>query len=374
MNCLLKINYTIMNIQYIIIFTSLLYFLLTWYIFGKDVKIKDLNTINKDSKFNFTPDFAEYLKTQFVNPKILFFTILNLAYKKALIITDNQKESWKDSYVYILRKSNTLPDGLEEEEQTVLNNLFSSRNEIIFNRLNARTLFLQQYAFIENIYKKKYPLKKYVTSNWLLIITNIVVFIASIYLLKFVGMKFELWLYYFLFIFLVIPLLIGEYILGTLKTKKGLVGLIFIFPLWTFVTFVAFQGYRAIFLNLNAIDSLLMTILTLGFYFNLRFIKRKTNIGELAQTEINNHRKFLMNYKLSTNNTENQLFYEQNIAFAIHFEIEKEWVQKFKPILDSFDNDNTSFQVFGGHTAFAKDNYFKFINTFEIITKPKNTD
>ena len=36
MNCLLRINYTIMNIQYIIIFTSLLYFLLTWYIFGKD--------------------------------------------------------------------------------------------------------------------------------------------------------------------------------------------------------------------------------------------------------------------------------------------------------------------------------------------------
>jgi hypothetical protein len=363
-----------MNIQYIIIFTSLLYFLLTWYIFGKDVKIKDLNTINKDSKFNFTPAFAEYLKTQFVNPKILFFTILNLAYKKALIITDNQKESWKDSYVYILRKSNTLPDGLEEEEQTVLNNLFSSRNEIIFNRLNARTLFLQQYAFIENIYKKKYPLKKYVTSNWLLIFTNIVVFIASIYLLKFVGMKFELWLYYFLFIFLVIPLLIGEYIWGTLKTKKGLVGLIFIFPLWTFVTFVAFQGYRAIFLNLNAFDSLLMTILTLGFYFNLRFIKRKTNIGELAQTEINNHRKFLMNYKMSTNNAENQLFYEQNIAFALHFEIEKEWVQKFKPILDSFDNYNTSFQVFGGHTAFAKDNYFKFIKTFEIITKPKNNN
>ncbi|UWY29143.1 DUF2207 domain-containing protein [Flavobacterium sp. TR2] len=305
------------------------FYYFSWKRYGEDPKLNNENR-SIDLKSLYTPTALQYIKDQIVNSQTLLVTIINLALKGALQISDNGKETWADEFKYSLKIGNKTAN-LPKEESAVLNTLFSEKDSFELDQETYKIFKEANYA-LNSPLEEQHNLDDYYSINFKQILIGFAITVAAllgycqyskgtIYWGVIVGFTMMVFTYL---------LLKGAVQTFIEKDYKSMAACLFlslftgVFSLGWYITSNADKSY-------SVLTLLVLFLIIVGFSIYLGLIGAYTKLGLETKAEIEKLKEYLLAYQPEESTAIS--VYEENLPYAFALGIEDEWNLKFIDIL-----------------------------------------
>lgn len=314
-----------------VVFACFAFYYFSWKRYGKDPLMKNNQSIDLKSLYSATS--LQYINDRSVSSQTLLVTIINLAQKGALEISDNGKENWADEFKYSLKIGNETAN-LSREENAVLNALFRENDSFELDK-ETHKIFTKAKEALEKRLKQQYNLKDYYSSNSYQILLGFPITIAALCGYCYYSKGTIYWAAIFGFVFLICTFLLIKFaIQAIIKDVASSLFCLFL-SLFTgigfFTLFVAAQTDK----SYSILNLVVLFLIIAGFTVYLRLIGAYTELGVETKSQIEKLKQNLLDY--IPQESDAIRIYEENLPYAFALGIEDEWNLKF---IDIFKSQN----------------------------------
>ena len=313
------------------------FYYFSWKKYGKDPLKSTLKKQPIDLKNRYSATSLQYIKYRGVDSQTLLVTIIDLALKGAIEISDNGKETWADDFKHSLKIGNETAD-LSKEEKAVLDRLFKENDSFEIDKETYK-IFYEAREALEKPLEEKYNLKDYYSGNSTQILIGFAITIPALLGYCQYSKGTIYWSVISGFTMLVFTYLLLKGSIKAIREQdyKTTFGYLFL-SLFTSIFSVGWYFASNVDKSYSELTLLVVFLIIIGFSVYLSLIGAYTELGLETKTETEKLKKYLLDYKPEESSAIS--IYEENLPYAFALGIADEWNSKFIDILKRLNYNN----------------------------------